>query len=91
MSSTYIEEGDYYQGEEPIDTTSIPAGPVPPLGIGEGASLEQVIVDKNARIGRGVVITPKGDVADFEGPNYWVRDGITVIPKGAVIPDGTVI
>lgn len=91
LTRVVMQGADYYQGEEPIDTTSVPTGPVPPLGIGEGAVLEQVIVDKNARIGRGVVITPKGDVADFEGPNYWVRDGITVIPKGAVIPDGTVI
>ena len=46
----------------------------------------------NPRYGRaGLVVDVKPEGNDFERPNYWVRDGVTVIPKGAVIPDGTVI
>jgi glucose-1-phosphate adenylyltransferase len=53
--------------------------------------IEQAIVDKNARIGAGVRITPDGKPPEMDGPNFYVRDGIVVIPKGAVVPDSTVI
>jgi glucose-1-phosphate adenylyltransferase len=48
-------------------------------------------VDKNARIGSGVRITPDEKPAELDGRNFYVRDGIVVIPKNAVIPDGTII
>lgn len=60
-----------------------------PLGIGRNCSIENAIIDKNARIGNGVVITPEGKPTDMDGPNFYVRDGIVVVPKNAVIPDGT--
>jgi glucose-1-phosphate adenylyltransferase len=63
----------------------------PPIGIGEGTVIEQAIVDKNARIGAGVRITPDGKPPEMDGPNFYVRDSIVVIPKGAVVPDSTVI
>ncbi len=80
---------DYYEGEEPMRHLEAPAPGAPEMGIGENCVLERAIVDKNCRIGDGVVITAKPDDTEFEGPNYWVKDGITVIPKGAVIPSGT--
>ena len=72
----------------------------PPLGIGENTVVDHAIVDKNARIGNGVVITPEGKSAKCDGPPvrwsdgnerpaWYVRDGIVIIPKNAVIPDGT--
>ena len=61
------------------------------MGIGEGTVIERAIVDKNARIGREVRITPDGKPCDLDGDNYYVRDGIVVIPKNAVVSDGTVI
>lgn len=63
----------------------------PPLGIGHDTVIERTIVDKNARIGDRVRITPNGKAAELDGPNFYLRDGIVVIPKNAVIPDGTVI
>jgi glucose-1-phosphate adenylyltransferase len=64
----------------------------PPIGIGAGCLIEGAIIDKNARIGRGVRIHRKnGPAEDQDGDGYFVRDGIVVVPKGAVIPDGTVI
>jgi glucose-1-phosphate adenylyltransferase len=48
-------------------------------------------VDKNARIGRDVRIVNEKGVLEGEGPNWVIRDGILVIPKNAIIPDGTVI
>jgi glucose-1-phosphate adenylyltransferase len=63
----------------------------PPMGIGHGAWIERTIVDKNARIGSGVRITPDGKPPELDGPNYYVRDGLVIIPKNAIVPDGTVI
>jgi glucose-1-phosphate adenylyltransferase len=64
---------------------------VPTLGIGAGSVLERVILDKNCRIGRGVRIVNSRGVQEAEADNYVIRDGIVVIPGGAVVPDGTVI
>lgn len=62
-----------------------------PLGVGRGTRIENAIIDKNARIGEGCILTPAGKPADFDHPLYFIRDGILVIPKGAVIPNGTVV
>jgi len=61
----------------------------PELGIGRNCVIDHAIIDKNARIGDGCVITPEGKPAEFDGPNFYMRDGIVVVPKGAVISDGT--
>ncbi len=64
----------------------------PDVGIGRGSSIEGAIVDKNARVGEDVTVRahdPEGEMVETE--NYVIRDGIVVIPKNAVIPDGTVI
>jgi len=70
-----------------------PAGPpgAPPLGIGEGTLIQDAIVDKNARIGRNVRITNKDGVTEADGPGWAIREGIVVVTKNAVIPDGAVI
>jgi len=61
-----------------------------PIGIGPGADIEGAILDKNARIGADVVIRswPRG-TPDIDTRSHVVRDGVVVIPKGAVIPPGT--
>jgi len=63
----------------------------PDVGIGGGSVIEDAIIDKNVRIGRRVTIRAAGKAAELDGPNFYVRDGIVIIPKGAVVPDGTVI
>jgi glucose-1-phosphate adenylyltransferase len=63
----------------------------PRLGVGEGAVVHKCIVDKNCRIGRGVKIINRQNVQHADGPNYYIRDGIVVLPNSAVVPDGTVI
>ncbi len=67
------------------------AGGAPPIGIGRGAHIERTIVDKNARIGDEVRITPDGKPDTFDGPNFYVRDGLVIIPKNAVVVSGSVI
>jgi len=63
----------------------------PDVGVGGGSLIEEAIIDKNVRIGRRVTIRAAGKATEMDGPNFYVRDGIVIIPKGAVVPDGTVI
>ncbi|MBA2622015.1 MAG: glucose-1-phosphate adenylyltransferase, partial [Chthoniobacterales bacterium] len=74
---------DYYE----TDPTTVPAG-LPPIGVGRNCVIDRAIIDKNARIADGVVITPEGKPAHYDGGNYFIRDGIVVVPKNAVIPAG---
>ncbi len=64
---------------------------VPDLTVGDGSVLERAIVDKDARIGRNVRLVNEQGVQEAEGDNYVIRDGIVVVPRGAVVRDGTVI
>jgi glucose-1-phosphate adenylyltransferase len=80
---------DYYEDEADIARGSDKG--LPPIGIGGGTWIERAIIDKNARIGHGVRIRSHEGEPDSEGENYVIRDGIVVIPKNAVIPDGTMI
>ena len=51
--------------------------------------LENVIVDKNARIGDGAILVNSAGIVEGEGPGYVIREGIIVVPKGGVVPAGT--
>lgn len=75
---------DFYSGE-----ASTAKSGAPPVGIGRHCHIEGAIIDKNARIGEGVVITPDGKPANADGENYYIRDGVVVVPKGAVIAAGS--
>ena len=61
---------------------------LPPIGIGRNCVIDRAIIDKNARIADGAVITPEGKPPNFDGDNYFIRDGIVVVRKNAVIPAG---
>ena len=63
----------------------------PHVGIGQGASIERAIIDKNARIGKGVVIRSHAGEENRDEELYSIRDGIVVIPDNTVIPDGTMV
>lgn len=63
----------------------------PDVGIGPGSVIEGAIIDKDARIGRRVIIRMLPDRPDEEYDNWVARDGIVIVPKNAIIPDGTVI
>jgi glucose-1-phosphate adenylyltransferase len=63
----------------------------PNMGIGPGSVIECAIIDKNARIGRNVVIRAIPNRPDSDGDSWVARDGIVCVPKGAIIPDNTVI
>ena len=82
---------DFYEGEQLLSGETTGGDAAPSLGVGRGSLIERAIIDKNVRIGDNVVIRAKPDVEDFEGDFCWIRGGITVIPKGTVIPSGTVL
>lgn len=72
------------------------AGTVP-LGIGAGSSIVKAIIDKNARIGRGVkllnvhALREAGEGRGGLPPGVVIRGGVVVVKRDAVIPDGTVV
>jgi len=80
---------DDYQTEAEIQSGL--ARGIPPLGVGKNTYIERAIIDKNAHIGDNVRISPEGKPDDFDGDNYYIRDGIVVVPKGGVIRSGTVL
>ncbi|MDZ4816044.1 MAG: glucose-1-phosphate adenylyltransferase [Verrucomicrobiota bacterium] len=63
----------------------------PPMGVGNHCEIRRSIIDKNARIGDYVRISPDGKPEEMDGPNFYIREGIVCIPKNAIIPNGTVI
>ena len=86
IRSSYLMGADYY----PWDAEARPRfEEQPAVGIGDGTVIEGAIVDKNCCIGRGATIRlPQGFPADGERGPVVVRDGIIVVPRGAVVPDG---
>ncbi len=80
---------DYYEVNE--TRLAIEAAGGIPVGIGEGASIRQAIIDKNARIGAGAVIHGSDDRPDEDHGTWAVRDGIVIVAKGTTIPPGTVL
>ncbi len=64
---------------------------LPDVGIGKNCEIRNAILDKNARIGHGVRIVNKNGESDRIEENYAIVGGIVVVPKNALIPDGTVI
>lgn len=80
---------DYYETTDHRDDNARHGRP--DIGIGEGTVIENAIIDKNVRIGRRVQIRATGKPTEMDGENFYVRDGIVIVPKGATIHDGTVI
>jgi len=64
---------------------------IPDVGIGKDCQVRNAIIDKNVRIGNGVKLINSRNINDEDTEDYVIRDGIIVIPKNAIIPDGTVI
>ncbi len=64
---------------------------IPPLGVGDGSIVRKAILDKDVRIGRNVQILNEKGLQEHDGGNYYIRDGIVIVPKAAVVHDGTVI
>jgi glucose-1-phosphate adenylyltransferase len=80
---------DYYESQESILENEVIGRPR--IGVGQNTRIENAIVDKNARIGDNVVLSPAGKPENLDHPMYYIRDGIIIIPKGGAIPHGMVV
>jgi glucose-1-phosphate adenylyltransferase len=89
MERTVMMGADFFESKD--DLAKNAAQGIPPIGIGRDCEIRTAIIDKNARIGNGVKLINARGVRDEKAENYCVVNGILVVPKNAVIPDGTVI
>jgi glucose-1-phosphate adenylyltransferase len=87
--SSYIMGTDYYETLE--EMLHAAERGVPKVGIGERCYIKNAIIDKNCRIGNDVRINGGAHLANTDHALYSVKDGIVVVKKGAILPDGFVI
>jgi glucose-1-phosphate adenylyltransferase len=78
---------DYYPWH-PQDVRERQDGPTD-LGIAENTCIENSIIDKNVYIGKNCVIRNKENIQEGEGPGFYIRDHLVIIPKNTRIPDDT--
>jgi glucose-1-phosphate adenylyltransferase len=84
--STYIMGNDYFESLEALQN-DIKSG-TPSLGIGDRCHIQNAILDKDCRIGHDVKIMGGSHLEDKDDPLYTIKEGIIVIKKGAIIPNG---
>jgi len=89
ITSCYIMGNDFYETIEEIAYNY--AKGIPRVGIGDNCNLTNVIVDKDCRIGNNVNIKGGAHLTDSDHALYAIKDGIVVIKKGAIVPDGFTI
>jgi len=87
--NTYIMGNDFYETLGQMEDNV--AKGLPKIGIGERCYINYAIIDKNCRIGNDVRINGGPHLANTDHPLYTVKDGIVVVKKTAVLPDGFVI
>jgi glucose-1-phosphate adenylyltransferase len=92
IEDTMIMGADFYQSLAERPSSNCGTDKVP-LGIGKETTIRRAIIDKNARIGCNVQIINKDRVQEAERENlgFFIRSGIVVVLKGAIIPDGMII
>ena len=83
---------DHFKSNEEIDMPSS-LTEAPDIGVGENSVIINAIIDKNARIGANVFLSPKGLQEGWvdQHNSVYFRDGILVIIKNAIVPEGTKI
>lgn len=86
IKSCYIMGSDHY--ETLVEIAHNYERGIPKIGIGDNCELSNVIMDKDCRIGNNVIINGGSHLADSDHSLYTVKDGIVVVKKGAIIPDG---
>lgn len=89
VRGTYMMGTDYY--EDLVDMEEAKRKNIPVVGVGERCYIENAILDKNCRIGNDVRINGGPHLLNVNHPTYTICDGIVVIKKNAVIPNGTTI
>ena len=91
LENAILMGADFFESFEEIKENS--SRDVPHIGIGENSIITNAIIDKNARIGRNVQLVNKNNVETKDGENgcYFIREGIIIVPKNAIIKDNMVI
>jgi len=89
FSNVVMMGADYFEDDE--DREKNRSLGRPDMGVGENCRIEHAIIDKNARIGNNVTLTPEGKPDMFESGDVIVRDGVLLVVKNGVVPDNTVI
>ena len=89
IDHSIIMGADFFESQESI-VQNTEMG-LPKIGIGDDCEIRNAIIDKNARIGSNVKLINNRGIQEEQTENYAIRDGIIVVPKGAIIPDRTVI
>lgn len=87
--SSYIMGSDFYETLEEMNRSSERG--IPKIGIGERCYIKNAIIDKNCRIGNDVRINGGSHLTNTDHTLYTVKEGIVVVKKGAILPDGFVI
>jgi glucose-1-phosphate adenylyltransferase len=87
--SSYLMGTDYYETIE--EMTHAQERGLPTLGIGDRCYIKNAIIDKNCRIGNDVRINGSDHLENTDHSLYTIKDGIVVVKKGAILPDGFVI
>ena len=87
VTRTVLVGADYFES----DDEALGLGDTPRLGIGRDVTIDRAIVDKNARIGDGCRLTNEQQVQHADGDGWFIRSGIVVVPKGAIVKPGTVV
>ncbi|GMQ80865.1 MAG: glucose-1-phosphate adenylyltransferase [Rhodothermia bacterium] len=80
---------DYFRWHDP-SLRPTDEGPALP-GIDSGTIIDGAIIDRNVSIGQRCVIRNSENVSEYDGENFYIRDGIVIVPKNAFIPDDTII
>ena len=80
---------DFYEDEEDFDYNRQLG--IPNIGIGKGSIVRKAIIDKNAHIGENVRILNEERIQNFDGPGYYIRDGIVIVPKNGIVQSGTAV
>ena len=88
VESSILMGSDYYESIEEM-RSNIERG-VPYIGIGPNTSIRRAIIDKNVRIGKNVKLLNAAGVENYDDANgnFYIREGIIIVPKGATIADG---
>jgi len=89
LERTLVMGADYYEDTNDEDYNK--QSGIPQIGIGRGSVIRNAIIDKNAHIGSNVRVLNESRIYNLDGPGYYIRDGIVIVPKNGVVRDDTVI
>ena len=89
LENVVLMGADIYESEREIRANA--ENGIPNIGVGNNCVIKNAIIDKGARIGDNVVLDPTNKPANYEGQGVFIRDGVLIVAKNAIIPSNTMI